>query len=351
MNKRIVWIDILRIIATWGVVAIHGRPNTSADIIPYTIIGSIFVCCVPIFLMLSGSLMLNKQLSISHILTKCSTKVIAMKLFSMFFCIIIATVTANFMMVTPLNNIKNALASWGIGTNYLSVLLGCYLVTPFLYKIAENITLQRYFLFLGFIFCIVVPDICDIPYLQQLLPSPFLTLAQWLDFGEVFLPVGAIYYFMLGHYVNRISNKLKTSTIVIGFLFFLSIWIIMSLYLVKYPDAQNLISVLRYGRYYGTYVSPIIMLYSIFCFLFFKNIIGKFSFREKTSNIICHIGKNTTIIFLIHGTLISVIQPYTTSFLLSNYVFTAVIIITLYFSIGLLISFGIEHIPILNKLL
>lgn len=45
MNKRVSWIDITRIFATFGVVAIHTRPFNEAHFTTYTLVGH-FLCTV-----------------------------------------------------------------------------------------------------------------------------------------------------------------------------------------------------------------------------------------------------------------------------------------------------------------
>lgn len=57
--KRVVWMDLLRIVATWGVISIHGKPWYILEIgsvrwFESRIIGLAFTFCVPAFLMLSG---------------------------------------------------------------------------------------------------------------------------------------------------------------------------------------------------------------------------------------------------------------------------------------------------------
>ena len=65
-ETRTIWVDILRIIATWGVISIHGKSSYSLELgsikwMESSIIGFAFTFCVPVFLMLSGMLTLKKK--------------------------------------------------------------------------------------------------------------------------------------------------------------------------------------------------------------------------------------------------------------------------------------------------
>lgn len=204
---------------------------------------------------------------------------------------------------------------------------------------------------LGIVFCFVIPAICDISYLQQILPAPIVQMATWLNYGEVFLPVGAVFYYVLGHYINRIADRIHSIVIAVGYIFSLGFWFYMVLVLANNPDTQSFISVLRYGRYYGTYVSTIICLYSVFTFLFYRNIIAKVSLCDKMREIISHLGRNSVVIFLIHGTLLNVIQPFMKQGIFSNFFIETIVIVTIYFAVGLMISFIIERIPFINRVI
>ena len=66
MNKRITWIDLLRIIGMIGVLTIHIVGNTINTLgltgtpnLVYTVICQSFYFALPLFVMVSGSLLLN----------------------------------------------------------------------------------------------------------------------------------------------------------------------------------------------------------------------------------------------------------------------------------------------------
>lgn len=67
-NERIIWIDLLRIVAMLGVVSIHVCSSFSWDDLPdfdrkvIEITGLPLNACVPLFFMMSGMLMLEKKM-------------------------------------------------------------------------------------------------------------------------------------------------------------------------------------------------------------------------------------------------------------------------------------------------
>lgn len=90
-RERLIWVDLLRITATWGVISIHGKSCYEFEIgtyrwVEYGIISFAFTFCVPVFLMLSGYLSLQRQVSIEDTVKRKVPRIILMKLVSLFLC-------------------------------------------------------------------------------------------------------------------------------------------------------------------------------------------------------------------------------------------------------------------------
>lgn len=349
VSDRIVWIDLLRIVATWGVICIHGR-SYSPEKEAYLIMGSMFTCCVPCFLMLSGYLMLGKERSLKKILLHSCPKVLGMKLFSLLFSGLIGLTIALINNSELAPNVKMAMEYYGFGTDYLAMLLGCYLVTPFLYEIIKNEHIEKYFIVLGSIFCFIVPMFTDIQYVQMQCPRWLVTFVNWIAYGEVFVPVGAAWYFVVAHYLGKRINKKHVLGSIIMYIICCAMWVGMDWYLIHNPDAQNLISVFRYGKYYGSYVSPIVTLYSISVFCMFKSLFSDVKLPRTLVFVINKLGRCSTIVFLVHGTIISVIPRYLPASFSSYYFVDNIIRITIYYLIGVLVALIVEKTPLFNKI-
>ena len=170
MKKRIVWIDLLRVISMISIIIIHVIGNTlntyhlngTAKTI-YHIIEQLCYFAIPLFVMLSGIFFLNKDIDIRKIITKYSKKILLIILvFGSFYSFlelffIDKKISLNLFITIFKNLITGNLWAhmW-----YLYMILGLYLITPFLrvfIKHAEEKTIQ-YFLVLMYLFSILIPD-------------------------------------------------------------------------------------------------------------------------------------------------------------------------------------------------
>lgn len=352
-KKRIVWIDLLRIMATWGVIEIHGKflnytdEATISNIVLY-LMDAIFIICVPVFLMLSGMLSIGKGNTLEKSLKRRIPRVIMIKILSVVLCFSVGLMLC---IVHGMNveYIVNAL-TWNFGTSFISILLGCYLVTPFLDKIFENKELARYFIILSVIYCFIIPTVNDIEIVNNRMPEIIREAFDWLDKGEVYLPVGAVLLYSCGYYIDGVSKKIdKRKTVVI----FLISTILF--FLLKYCQSSfvsntifsDISKVLFYGRYYGSYVAPAVLLYTFIVIVFFKNVIGEINIGNKLESIIQFIGKRTLLIFLLHGMCITNVERVLLSHIdTSSYgLIKTIVVITICFIICLSVSLFVELIP------
>lgn len=269
-----------------------------------------------------------------------------------FMCIFRGGVFALFCLRQPvLDQAKTAARSWGFGTSYLSVLLGCYLVAPLLYKIVEDERYEKYFLVLAAIFCFVIPAFVDLDYVRDVMPGFITDIMEWIDYGQVYLPVGSAALFVLGHYLGRISEKISRTKVCMLLLLGFIVWELSSFWQLVNLGEASILSVLRYGRYYGSYVAPLITLYSAGVFLFFKVVLGECNPPSpRIRRWIRHLGKNSIFIFLLHGIVISVFRPYIPVFWAKSFAVETVVDVTFYFGLAFAVSLILEHIPIVKKI-
>lgn len=351
-EKRVVWVDLLRIVATWGVICIHGRCVLGSESYSteWVIWGGLFTPCVPLFLMLSGMLMLEKNKTVKCVLKSGVLKVFNMKMFSVMMCLLAGAGSAMVHNTGILEGANAAFWNWGIGTNYLAVLGGCYLTVPFLDRIIEG-KLEEYFLILGAIFCFVIPVFIDVPTAQDYFPNWIRVIAGWIDYSEVFMPVGAAWIFCLGHYLSLKADKINNWLIILSLCVSMFLWLGTGVYVNNNPEQWNWMRIVRYGRYYGSYVSPLLLIYSASIFLFFKNMVGNIQCSSRMCGVINRIGKNSTIVFLVHGIIINIMagkisHGWTKCYSIENFVE-----VTLYFCIALVFAEIVRKIPLLRKMI
>lgn len=239
---------------------------------------------------------------------------------------------------------------WGSGSSYFAVLLGCYLVSPFICQFIMDKEYEEYFLILSCIFCFIVPSFCDLDYVKEVMPDWITYMMNWFDYGQVYIPVGSVSLFVLGHYLGRISEKTSKKTAVSFWVFSYLLWIVSCFY-NSITDSKSILTVLTYGRYYGSYVSPLLTMYAASIFIFFKVVISDIHLSGSLENIVSHIGRNSIVIFLLHGIVINVLRPHIPVFWIKSFTIETIVDVTVYFIIALLISLILEYISVFKKIM
>ena len=151
--KRQTELDILRLAAMLAVIAMHSGGGTGVQIFGRAISNHAFVAlivwCVPVFFMISGRFFLDPQrdVTLRRVLTKYVPHIVTAFL----------SWSAVFTVYYIRSGGYAGLNAFGILAQfiegpyhfwYLYTLVGLYLLTPFLRKIAEDDRLLRYFLLL-----------------------------------------------------------------------------------------------------------------------------------------------------------------------------------------------------------
>ena len=186
-SKRYFYLDLLRIIATFGVIFIHLSMDTNYWYVALVYDGMVR-WSVPVFVMISGALFLNprKELSISTVLNKYIKRLLLSYIFwYLFYCLFRFTrdcIASNSFEITYLSFTPH-FHLW-----FLPMLMCVYLLIPILRKIACENDLLRYALLLwvvcltfNFIMIRTVPQISGLFQMNQV--------------------IGYAGYFLLGYYL------------------------------------------------------------------------------------------------------------------------------------------------------
>ncbi|MBQ3782546.1 MAG: acyltransferase [Lachnospiraceae bacterium] len=260
MNKNdLKYLDTLRFIAICGVILIHvvsGITDTQPQLMSitqyrtYTFFKCLGAFGVPVFLMISGTLFLSpqKKITIQTLLCKYIRRiVVALLLFGTFFASLELFFTSHIFNVSLLfqsfvNTLKGN--SWG-HMWYLYALLGLYFLLPLLKSFTEiaNKTTYEYVLLLLFIFGCILP-----------------LLDKYFSFKlGIMFPVQGIFlfYYLLGYYLDKyIDFSANINWILAGLL--IDIFLI---YIFCFTAKHHSISD----------HSPLVVMLSIFLFLFMKD--------------------------------------------------------------------------------
>lgn len=300
-TKRILWLDYARVAAILFVVVCHATEGSyyfirmgEKDVTFFTwlvenILFTIGRFGVPLFVMISGGLMLEKEYSIGNfyknrllpLLVTTEIWIVICYFFSLF-------VKGNeygtkeflynitFLKQSPLSHM------W-----YMPMILGLYLVVPFVSKALKNISFKE----------ISLPILCaTVAFL--LVPLFNAVSGEVIEFfpdAKLTMDVGflgGIYGLLLvmGNYIsnNEIFKKIRASVIVIVFLFSFICNSIGARYFYVHK--------LTHSDVFGWYTSPFIVICSICLFELFRRIP-----QHNCPKIVEFLSKGSFVIYLVHN--------------------------------------------------
>ncbi len=205
-RERKEYLDALRVLASFAVMLIHisSQYKHSVSVSGYE--GIVFRSylllsnwAVPVFCMISGSLFLSRDIPIAVIFKKYVSRIAVIFVFwSLIYALVFESA----------NGVGSFLASFVKGYShlwFLYMIAGLYIVTPILRKVAQDETALRYFIVLGIVTAILIPEIIQCISLISGKSGKYLSNA----FGSAgFQTVsGYAIYFMLGYYLDRAGKK------------------------------------------------------------------------------------------------------------------------------------------------
>lgn len=326
-SKRLVNIDLLKIICIFSVIIIH---VSSFNINKYSItklpndtffIANIFNnisrFSVPCFIMISGMFILDKEISIKQLFKKYILKVI---IIFIIFCSLYAVY--NYFNNKQIFNVYLFFGAYHLW--YLLLIMGLYLITPILRLIVKNKQITEYFLILSFIFTSLIP------FITNIISIPLLN--NVIKHLNLYLPLGYTFYYVAGYYVSKYDVNKKV-IYCLGILGVIINIIIFSQ--IKYDNKL----------YDNIFLLPGTIFQSISIFILFKDI------KIKNYFIIEYTAKHTLSIYLVHLLIINIIINQNEKIIYNNPLLMIPFISIFVFMISLLISITLKSIPLLKKIL
>jgi surface polysaccharide O-acyltransferase-like enzyme len=189
-TTRIIWLDVVRILAIYFVVLVHSLGAAASN---STISSAFASTCVPLFVILSGALLLNKQESYSSFYKK---RLLRLGLPWATWTIIYVLIK---LFQTPPPDFSNALSLLSATFTsfwFLPMIAGLYLITPALRIFAKGAKPRDFALLIIFWFL----SLSVLPYYRNSMAFPF-----FVDDGivrQVFTYLG---YFLLGAVLIRVK--------------------------------------------------------------------------------------------------------------------------------------------------
>lgn len=351
--KRVLWLDLLRICSIFFVIIIHVVCLKWYTEIPSSInwqflnlLDSISRFCVPIFLMISGALILNKKnLDLKLFYKKNIFRLIT----ALLFWSLIYAIFNNWDLLKDISfsNIKTIILSFN-GFNYhlhfLLSLIGLYIITPLLRKIIEDEKLLNYLLILSIIFSIIFPTINTIfifvNYINSNVYIIFQSLTNWLFKINIPFVSGWLVFYLTGY--KLFKSDIKHSKL-IYFLGILScVFTILSTSYISIKLNTPI------SNFYD-YNTLNVYIMSVALFLFFKNIISKINFNKIIEKQINNLAENIFGIYLIHDVFIIYFRRKNIFNLTSNYFIDVLLLSIIVFILSYLVIFIIKKIPKISK--
>lgn len=206
-SKRLVWIDIIKVIAAFLIVLQHSLAMEWVDgLAPgdtrWRIINLLFIIVktgLPLFFMCSGATMLRRKHSIQEIFTSSIPRVIIPYVAWMVVYGIVDAIGASSPRVA-VNAVIKSVIFGHYHTWFIATLLGLYLITPFIQVFVQEKNLVLYFLILSVIFTVLLP------YTQLLGDDRLTTVIS--DFNMHFV-VGYVIYYLAGYYIVNYAKAFK----------------------------------------------------------------------------------------------------------------------------------------------
>lgn len=296
-SNRIVWADLLRLIAIVMVISIHcsdpfnvspeARSNPEYNLWG-SIYGSFLRPCVPLFVMLTGMLLLPVKQEIGEFYHKRMLRVIIpfviwsllYNLFPWFTGILglnssvlsvmfpyagenpsqsFGSCLHNILMI-PFNFNTYTVPLW-----YIYMLIGLYLYLPFFSVWVKQATKKQVKIFLS-IWVLTL----FLPYCQEFITSNIGGVCAWNDFGILYYFSGFSGYLFLGHYLKDKIHLSGKATIALS-LVCLVIGYAVTYYGFRYMTAQQGITE-RQLELFFLYCSPHVLLMTIAWYLLIQKI-------------------------------------------------------------------------------
>lgn len=301
MKKRETELDILRLLAMMAVIWVHvGGMET--DTLPpadpncrwLIFLKSIMTWEIPVFVMISGRFFLDpsRQIPFSRILK-------AVRRMALAFLVWNTVYQAYYIPAGSYAglNWKGVLSHGLIGSYhfwYLYMIIGLYLVTPFLRKIAEDKRLCEYFIGLFLLFTLLNRYLTVLPF-----AGPIIT--SMLGHMNMNLVLGYTGHYMLGSYLHRypVSDKWERPLYLAG---------IVLLLLGAGANTWQSVHDGAYNEWYTHYTAPNTVITAAAIYTLFTKRISKIRFSGKAVSCISRLSEYSFGVYLIHALVVAVFE-------------------------------------------
>lgn len=300
MKKRETELDILRLMAMLAVIWVHvggmetdSLPTSDPNCQWLIFLKSVMTWEIPVYVMISGRFFLDpdREMPFSKILKAIGRLILAFVVWNV--------VYQTYYILTDSYvglNWKGILSQALIGPYhfwYLYMIVGLYLITPFLRKIAEDRRLSVYFIGLFFLFVLLTKYCVELPFVGP-------TLGSMLDSMGMKFVLGYSGYYVLGYYLRRYPLSIKWERVLY----------VCGAILLLAGAATNTACSVREGAYterFTGYTNPNTIIVAAAIYTLFTKRIGEGNFSEKVTHLISKLSEYSFGVYLIHALLLDVL--------------------------------------------
>lgn len=309
-GKRMVHYDLVRIIAIFAVIVVHTSGTLYRVTAPvtsfnwqvsniYSTSGKFSIC---IFMMVSGMLFLNpkKSITIKALYSKNILRIVsafifwsvAYALFGLWVKVQMNGYSSVYMHDFFIDVVTGNYHMW-----FCYMIIGIYMIVPFLRLISSDETLMKYYLILSIIFVSTIPVLQQLP---DVVSQPISIVVSQLRINFV---LGWVGIFILGYYLSYCNITRKSETI---------IYILGILSLIVTIVLNGLLSIRNNQSYEGLYelTNINILLTAIAVFVYFRLHVSKVEFSERSKNFILLLSECSFGVYFIHVFIIILFQQY-----------------------------------------
>lgn len=234
MKKRIIYFDYLRVIAILAVIILHVAAQNFNSLNGRSLTWNIHNFYdglvrwgVPIFVMISGSLFLSREIEIKTLYKKnISRLVVVYLIWAVFYAVavslakfIFAKEAMSFAVILE-NIIVSHYHLW-----FIPMIIGLYMCVPIIREIVKSKSLTTYFLSISFVFSFLIPQFVNIS--NDFIGGTFAKYVNKFDtvineYMGLHFVLGFPFYFILGYYMNNVelTKKQRSTVYILGILGF-----------------------------------------------------------------------------------------------------------------------------------
>lgn len=337
--RRVIYFDVLRIVANFFVVAVHLSAMHWADVdvdsrawFAFNLYCTTGKWSVPIFVMISGALFLGREVSISAILKKNVARIATVFLFWSGCYALVYLVFRH----APLSVVLSEFIVGHYHLWFLYMIVGLYLLIPLLRPIVKSEALTRYFLLLAFIFTFLLPQLALFTSFVSYEASTVIRTV--IMYSYCFFPLGFTVYFVGGYYLSKrnFSRREEIVLYCIG-----AVGLFVSVFApVALSRAQGAPSDLFY-----TYNSLNVLFTSVPIFVFAKQHLNFPRMGERAYALVRKLSKYSFGVYLVHPMVIELLQHFGIDTFSCNAFFSVPLLAVFVFAVSTAISALLSAIP------